>query len=190
MVEQQPDNLDDFLEEETEEVERRPRRPRGRSSDNIPTYVTVMAIIDLIFCALRVPALILSVVGILALMSNPQMGNVVKMSFVSLGAEALIAVCGLAAGIGMLMKKSWAIIPGWVAVICSVISIGTNVITTLGTLDLQMAQIQGQQGEGARVGAYVGLAVVALFRLVLLGSYIVALTMFTNWIQKNRTAEE
>jgi hypothetical protein len=52
-----------------------------------------------------------------------------------------------------------------------------------------LAQFQGPQGEAARVGAYVGLAGTILFRLVLLGCYIVALRMFTNWIARNRTAE-
>jgi hypothetical protein len=89
----------------------------------------------------------------------------------------------------MLMKKPWATIPGWIAAVCCLISLGSNIYTTLNTLDTTLAQFQGPQGEAARVGAYVGLAGTILFRLVLLGCYIVALRMFTNWIARNRTAE-
>jgi hypothetical protein len=188
-VNENREDLDDFLAEDSAETARRPRRSRSASNGNLPTFVTVMAIIDLIVCGLRVPLLALSVIGIMAMLNNPQMGSVVGLTFLSLGAEALTAVCGLAAGIGMLMKKPWATIPGWIAAVCCLISLGSNIYTTLNTLDTTLAQFQGPQGEAARVGAYVGLAGTILFRLVLLGCYIVALRMFTNWIARNRTAE-
>ncbi|MFN8858507.1 MAG: hypothetical protein ACK50P_23260 [Planctomycetaceae bacterium] len=189
MVEQQREHLDDFLDDDSEEPVLRPRRPRDRSTGTPPTFVTVMAIIDLIFCTLRIPFLILSAIGIVGILSNPQLATALVPSLISVVAEALIAACGIVAGIGMLMKKPWASIPGWVAVVSCVISIGSNIFSTLITMDVNLSQFQVQQSEAARIGAYVGLVGTVLFRLVLLGCYIVALQMFTGWIGKTRTAE-
>lgn len=190
MVDENREDVDEFLEEDTAAPVRRPRRANSDTTGNLPTFVTVMAIIDLIFCGLRVPLLIFSVIGVMTMLSNPQMQSLLGLTFLSLGAEALTAVCGLAAGIGMLMKKPWATIPGWVAAVCCVISLGCNIFTTLGTLDLQLSQIGGPSRDAARVGAFVGLAATVLFRLVLLGCYVAALLMFTKWIARHRTAEE
>lgn len=194
MVNENREELDDFLEAETADPVRGSRRGKTDSDGNLPTFVTVMSIIDLIFCGLRLPLLIVSVLGILAMLSDPQMQSpqmqsMVGLTVLSFVAESLIAVCGLAAGIGMLTKKPWATIPGWVAVICCVISIGSNIYTTQRTIDLRFAQIQGPGADAARMGATVGLAGTVLFRLALLGCYIAALKVFTNWIGKNRPEE-
>lgn len=189
MVNENREELDDFLEAETADPVRGSRRGKTDSGGDLPTFVTVMSIIDLIFCGLRLPLLIVSVLGILAMVANPQMQSLVGVSVLSFVAEALTAGCGLAAGIGMLTKKPWATNVGWVAVICCLISLGANIYTTMNTFDLQLAQIQGPGADAARVGAYVGLAGTVLFRLALLGCYIAALKMFTNWIGKNWTEE-
>jgi len=189
MVNENREELDDFLEAETADPVRGSRRGKTDSGGDLPTFVTVMSIIDLIFCGLRLPLLIVSVLGILAMLSDPQMQSMLGLTVLSFVAEALIAVCGLAAGIGMLTKKPWATIPGWVAVICCVISIGSNIYTTQRTIDLRFAQIQGPGADAARMGATAGLAGTVLFRLALLGCYVAALKVFTNWIGKNRPEE-
>ncbi len=180
MVEQQRDEDDDFLEEQTADV---PRRRRARKQlESPPTFSTVMAIIDLIFSVIRIPLLFVSLLGLVAIFQDPNLRHLAIPSSAAAVAELVMAICGLAAGIGILMKKPWAVLPGWIAVGMAVLSIGLNVLTTLQNLERALAAFQGPQAEAARVGAFVGLAGTVLIRLVLLGCYALALSMYSKWI--------
>jgi hypothetical protein len=186
MVENERDEIDDFLEEDTGSVPQRRRPPRTESASP-PTFSTVMAIIDLIFATLRLPVLLFSLLAVVALFQNPNLQHLAIPSAVSVLAEGLMAVCGLAAGIGILMKKPWAVLPGWIAAGGALVSIGLNVYTTLQTLDQNLAMFQGQQAEAARIGAYGGLVGTIVFRVGLLIAYIVALSMYSKWIAARKS---
>ena len=72
MVENEREEIDDFLEEETASVSKRRRPPRTEAAKP-PTFSTVMAIIDLIFSTLRLPLLLFSMIGVAALFQNPNL---------------------------------------------------------------------------------------------------------------------
>ena len=114
--------------------------------------------------------------------SDPNLQKIALPSVVGIVAEGVMAVCGLAAGIGILMKKPWAMLPGWIAAGMDVLSIGINLLTTWQSLIQGGALFQGPQGDAARVGAYVGLVGVVVFRLVILGCYTSALLMYSKWV--------
>lgn len=191
MVEQQRDEDDDFLEEQTADVPR--RRRASKELDKPPTFSTVMAIIDLIFSVIRIPLLFVSLLGVVAIFRDPNLRHLAIPTSAAMVAEAVMAICGLAAGIGILMKKPWAVLVGWIAVGMAVVSIGLNVVNTLQSLEQNLAAFQGPSAEAARVGAFVGLVATVLFRLVLLGCYALALSMYSKWIidrQKRVAADD
>ena len=181
MVENEREEIDDFLEEETASVSKRRRPPRTEAAKP-PTFSTVMAIIDLIFSTLRLPLLLFSMIGVAALFQNPNLRHLAIPSAISMVAEGLMVACGLAAGIGILAKKPWAALPGWIAAGCAMVSIGLNVYTTLQSLEQNLGMFQGQQTESVRIGAYGGLAGTILFRVGLLVAYIVALSLYSKWV--------
>lgn len=186
MVHENRDELTEFLEEEPKESERQPRRGMSVSSRGLPTFVIVLAIIDLIACVFRFPRLVLSLIAVIVMLSGPQLEPGAWLIIAAAAAESLMTMCGLLADIGILMKKAWAIIPGWVAVVCSVSSVGLAIRTFVGVLQLQGEQVEEPQGTAENLAFYVVLIAPLLFRLVLLGCYIGALRMFTRWIGENR----
>lgn len=189
MVDENREDVDEFLEEDTPAPVRRPRRAESDTTGNLPTFVTVAAINLLIFCGERVH--VSSVIQILSHPFNPTQ-TLLGLTIDLLGVGAMVAstVCPMAAGIGMLTKKPWATIPGWIAVVLYGISLALNIYDAPRRMDSTLGQVQGPSGDLLRVGAYADLAVESLFRLVLLGCYVAALLMFTKWIARHRTAEE
>jgi hypothetical protein len=104
-------------------------------------------------------------------LQNPNLQQSPIPTAVWLVATGLMVVCGLAAGVGILLKKPWAVLPGWIAVCLALVSMGANVVMLMGQL--------GTGGQTALLGELSG---PMLVRIGLLIAYIVALSKYSKWV--------
>jgi hypothetical protein len=150
------------------------QRPRAAG---FPVFAKTMFIIDLALSGLRVPLILLAVVGYAALQQNndpmlPTVSGEIATGFA-------MAMFGIAAGVFALLRKPWAVWLGWLAVLATLGSFGVG----LWQASLKMAEFA--PGSPERIGGYVGFAFVVIFRLGYLGLYAGALVQFARWINRH-----
>lgn len=141
----------------------------------LPGYCKTMFIIDLVLCCLRVPMVILGFVGASMITPDDPLAQTVKFE---LATGIAIVGFGILANIGLLLKKSWGALLGYLALVASTASIGTAVMQIGAQMD------QYAEGSPERIGAVIGGGFVFMIRLALMGLYLAALLKFSAWYKK------
>lgn len=141
----------------------------------LPTFVSVMVIMDLVFCGLRGLFALLGVVGIVVLMKQGKDTAVILGVFEVLTGVGIF-LAGIGANVLILMKKRIGIMVAWVAV---VVTVGSFIVGILSGV-MRFCDFSGSGAQA--VGFVVGAGGVTLFRLALLVAYIVALNMFRKFL--------
>jgi hypothetical protein len=156
-------------------------------ANRLPGFCKTIFIISLILTCLRIPILLLSIVGhsmISQGMVPQQPGMTVDVSQTAafeLSASAFIVIFGLLANSLLLAKNPTGIAMGWMLVM--------SVVGSMGVAIWQTIHVVGQMDTGTPesagfvAGMIGGVAVTLIVRLVLLGLYVAALLLFTGWLR-------
>jgi hypothetical protein len=138
----------------------------------LPGSCKTVFIIELVFCGLRAPLVALGFVGVAMIAPDDPLAQT---AIYELATGIGMVGFGVLANIGLLMKKSWGVPLGYLALVASAGSIGTAV----WQLSAQMDQFP--EGSPVRVGVMIGGGLVFMLRIALMGLYLSALTKFSAW---------
>ncbi len=144
------------------------------ASEKMPTFVTVMMIIDMVFRGLRVPIALLGIVGVVVMPSDNPMFLPGIFEVIT---GAVMAVCGLVGDGLVLAKRRIGLIFCWVAVAATL----ANVVVALFELPIQA----GQQPENVRMVVYAVAGIFLIFRLALIGTYGFALLLAKKYFDRH-----
>ncbi|MBI4617190.1 MAG: hypothetical protein HY720_26490 [Planctomycetes bacterium] len=154
-------------------------RPRAPDAAALPTFCKVMFILDLVFAGLRVFIVGFGVYGYSVMKKDDPMAGTAIAELVS---GAALAFFGLSANAFLLARQAWAQALGWFDVLASFASLGIGVWQ--GTIMLE----QFRSGSPEYSGGLIGIAFVAILRLVLVGLYVAALVKFAGWAKRRSAA--
>ncbi len=154
------------------------QQPTAPPRRGIPTFSKVMFIVSLIFCLLRVPAVLMSFIGLTMIQQGQGPVELLPTVWFEIGSGALLAGCGILANSLMLAKIDWAVTLGYLTALAVLFSIGVGVWQSMLQLGLQ------QSGTPEHMGMTIGIVFMVGFRLVLLGLYVGALIQFAAWTQQ------
>lgn len=145
-------------------------------AEPLPTFVKTVAILDLVFCGLRV---LFVAMGAIAVMQPDAIEdqNLRLTAPYEVATGACIALFGIIAGIGLLTGKRYAIIFGVLALAATVASTGVGGWQLSTMLD---AAPQGAERTGMMIGGVFSI----LVRLGLIVLYGAALMRFSQWINR------
>jgi hypothetical protein len=140
----------------------------------IPLFSKVMIIIDLVFCILRGPLLLLGLLG--AVMLKKQGNSEILGTVVfEIGSGAGIFIFGLAANIMMLLKKKIGVWFAAVNILATVISIG------VGIWQASINVSNMTSGSVELVGGIIGGIIAVLIRIAIFVLYCYAVFTFQRW---------
>ncbi|MEX2189018.1 MAG: hypothetical protein WD875_19575 [Pirellulales bacterium] len=148
-----------------------------------PTFPKVVAIIDLVFCAIRALIVLLSIVAIFG-------GNVELVEttgWLELISGAGIVVFGTIAAIGILSQADWAVPFGWITVAFTAAStvVGVSQIPIV----LRSVPADMPNHDAFVTGTIIGAVGMAIVRVALILMYAFALQRFSAWRrQRSRAA--
>lgn len=141
-----------------------------------------MMVVDLCCCGLRAVAVLLSVIGLVALTQEGPAGADPEVDALRATGpwEAVtglgIVVFGVTADVAILLRQRWGTIVGWFAVAATFASMAVGVWQAT-----KLEVPEGVDAEAFRIGAVIGVVVVSIVRLGLLAAYIGALLKFAEW---------
>ena len=145
----------------------------GQPNAGLPIFAKVMFIIDLVFCGLRIPIVLIGIVGYGSLLQakDPLLPTALGEIVSGLG----IALFGIAGDVLALLRKPWAV---WLCCLA--------LLSTFASLGVALWQvtIQGSNfpaGSPQRMGFYIGVGFVLIIRLTIIALYSAALVQFANW---------
>jgi hypothetical protein len=142
-----------------------------------PTLPKVMAILDIVFCAVRV-LMVYSAVTAVSGEFTKDLEIVAKTGWYEIAAGSGIALFGVVAAIGILMKASWAAPIGWMAIAFTVLSVAVGV----WQIAIMWAEIPpGSPDQGMFL---MSTAIAAMIRVALLWIYAVALLNYAAWVRR------
>lgn len=140
-----------------------------------PGCPKAMFIVDLVFCGIRVPLALLSVVGAAAIpVDHPLYPSVILEVLSSLG----IAFLGVPANILGLMKKRAAFPLGMLCLLSTLVSIATGI----WQITLQHGAVKAGTPEAA--GFVVGIVLALGVRVVLNIAYLMTLLKYNAWFRQ------
>lgn len=134
---------------------------------SMPTIVTVMAILSLIFCLIRIPLVAMGIMGYseLAALGHPMAMAAPWEILTGIG----MVICGILGNILLLAKKRAGVAIGWGLMGCTIGSIA------VGLWEASIMLGQFPDGSPQKVGGYIGAAITLVIRLALVVLYIIAL---------------
>jgi hypothetical protein len=176
--------------EEVEFLEESSTGPAGRPTTHrqppFPTFVMVVAIIDIVFCVFRGFGLLVSLGAHLVAPQQP--GQTViespTASFEMAAAVAIVAF-GLTANTAMLAKVGWAVIPGYLAVAATLADCAMDVWSAFVVAPQVVEQMGQQLNHSQDLAGTMIIATVALttlWRVAILVVYVFALLKFSRWV--------
>lgn len=143
-----------------------------------PIYTLVVAIIDMVFCVLRLALVGMGIYGLTLIMRRPDAGSTVAMGIAEVVSGAAMVVLGIAANGMILAKKRPGVIIGWMLVAATGVSLG------LGLFQGFMQMSRFQPGSPQFVGAIIGIVLVVGLRIGIIVAYAFALLMFQKWLAR------
>jgi hypothetical protein len=154
--------------------------PRA-TTPGIPTFSKVMFILDLVFCGLRVPLAMLSIIGMSVIPPNHPLYPTVLFEVAT---NVAIAVLGLPANILCLMRKPMGV---WLGVM-ALLAVGGNVAVGAWQLSLQGpgGPFGNAQAGAVMIGAMIGM----LVRVGINIAWVVALVQFNVWLKSLHTSDD
>ena len=138
-----------------------------------------MFIISLVFVLLRIVAVLLGIVGVVAVLNGAKIEINMIQAVVEIGSGAAMVLFGLLGNGLMLAKKRTGYLFGWLLVFSVLVNIGTGLFG-IGDLFNQF-----QPGSPELIAALVTAGFFILIRFGLLAAYIAALLQFKKWIDRN-----
>jgi hypothetical protein len=154
---------------------------RNRADRDPPGLAKAMAILDLLFYAIRVGAIIF----VLAAVENTlkeALELADALAWVEIGSGVAMTIIGVVAAIGILMGATWAAPAGWMTVACTLVSIGAGVAQLL--MGLAEPGVNALESAPFLVGALIAFFV----RVCLLIAYAAGLVKFAAWIRRREEA--
>ena len=151
----------------------------GPAEDELPMFVKVVLIVDLVMCSLRALLVALGIVGSFMLMTQGQSGTQLVMTVLEVASGLVIAAAGLSGNIMMLLRKRAGLFLGIIATLATSVSILIGVIQALTMYEQFVGGTEAQM-----VGFIIGFGLTALIRIGLLVLYIVALVGFTRFLDR------
>jgi hypothetical protein len=154
---------------------------RHRAGREAPTFPKAMAILDLLFYAIRVGA-ILFVLSTARATLAWALEYADALAWIEIVAGVAMTMCGAVAAVGILMKAAWAAPVGWITAACTLVSIGAGVSQLL----LVVVEVGGNAVDGAPF--LVGALGAFFIRLCLLIAYASALVKYAAWVRQREEA--
>lgn len=148
--------------------------------EGLPGFAKAMFIIDLIFCTLRLPMVLLAFVGYATLQqrNDPLLSTVVGEIAAGIG----IVLFGIPANILALLRVRMAV---WLAALSLIATAGSIAVGIWqGTFKIDEFPV----GTPQRMGAVVGLALAIIIRVGLAGAYLGAVVQFANFTNRSAGA--
>jgi len=146
------------------------------ASVKLPVFCKVMFIISLVFCCLRVPLAMLSVLGYFVLQQRND--PLLPTALFEIVTGAGIALFGIPANGFMLARKPWALLLGYSTVAVTVGSV------FVGIWQLSIMSGQHPAGSPEQMILIVGSLLGVVLRLAILGLYVAALVKFSAWARR------
>jgi hypothetical protein len=157
---------------------------RSRSRSTYPTFPKVIFILDIIFCAIRLLMVPLSLFGAVVMKQQNPNDPMIETTYYEVATNLAVGLFGLLAAALMLGRKRIGLVLGLVAILAVLANMGVGFWQ--GSLTMEKNGFKPGSPEFA--GALFGIGLVVLIRLVLLGLYIGALVSFSRMPQQR--AEE
>jgi hypothetical protein len=147
---------------------------------SLPTFVKVVAIMDLVLCVIRLLLALLGIAGYMVLkqQNSPMAGAAVAEIATGFG----ISFFGIPAASLILIRKPWAAALLAICVLFTLASIGVGLWQVTIQLSLQGAQFP--PGSPQRIGFFIGAGGVTVFRLAVLALYVAAVCQFVIWSRR------
>ena len=157
-----------------------PTMPAAPPSHPMPTFCKVMFWVDIVFSAIRIPAV---AVGILAYsIAQPHANAMVAQTGIFEIASAMgMVLFGFTGDIAMLLKQKWGVYLGGLKVASVLAS------CAVGIWQATFVMEQFASGSPNRVGVVIGAAFSVGLRLALVAAYAAAIVQFAKWCN-SRTA--
>lgn len=146
-----------------------------------PVFCVVVFAIDLIMCVIRVALVPLTVIGYFALRGGNE--AMASMAIAEAATGLGIVVTGIPANIAMLCRQRW----GRVLAIAAATFTGCSL--AVGFIQIAFSVPKVPPGSPEMVGFFVGAAFMVIIRISLLGLFLAAVTVFTNWRDEQDRAE-
>lgn len=148
-------------------------RPAPSETRRFPLFAKIVFIVDLAVCGLRVPVLLLSVIGYQQLVKAQDPLVLTVVAEIVFG--AILILLGVTTNALLLLRKSWAVVLGYLLL-----------LATCGSLAVGFWQLSFRWGDfppgsPERIGFVIGAGFTTCVRLGLMGIYIAALWQFASW---------
>jgi hypothetical protein len=144
----------------------------------MPTYITVLLVIDLVLLGFRALFVALASITVMtpALQQDPM---VAQTAGFELAAGLLMVFTGVPAAIAMLARQPWGV---WLAY--------AKIAATLGSMAVGAWQgtylvAQYPPSSAEHAGAIVGIGIAMLFRSLLVGLYVFTVLQFSRWVRQS-----
>jgi len=172
-----------------------PRRPvRKNRRDDLPVFVTVMMIFDLLACALKFFGVIAGVLVLAGVYKPPQQAQLpLWQTLAGFALGLLILASALPAAIAILRKRGWGLSVGWIAAALSALGIIVGGWISFQSVDAQLAAMPRQPGLDPEAFKMIMLATMAAtigFQILYFILYCVALAVFGRWLARRQPGEE
>lgn len=155
-----------------------PYQQPGAETKPFPGYCTVVFIMSIVFCCIRLLLVLLGIAGLVMIMNNPQAvegGVTVTTAILEVASGAGMVFFGIVGNALMLAKKRLGFVFGWLLVVSVLGNIGSGLLQIGGLFE------QFEPGTPEFVGGIIGLVGVLAIRLFILGAYVYGLVLFKKW---------
>jgi hypothetical protein len=143
----------------------------------MPTYITVILVIDLLLLLLRALFVMMGLIGLLSGMARDAM--VVDTGWYEVASGVLMVVAGLPANVAMLAQQRWGVWLAWAKVVGTLGSIGVGIWQL--TYFAERYAVDSPEFAGVIIGA----VLVVGWRLALVGIYCFAVVQFSIWAKQS-----
>lgn len=159
-------------------------RPPTQKPLEPPSFAKGMVITDLILCVLRGGIGMFSLLVLAMSKNDPELAQEMGKLGATATFEVLtafgIAIVGVSAGVGLLLKQKWGLILGYLTVAFTLGSVAVSISQAM----IQIGAPGQQHPPGYQAGMVVGIAFGVCVRLALLGMYVAALVQYAKFFQR------
>lgn len=140
----------------------------------LPTFCTVMFIIDLVLMVFRIAMVMLGFVGYFMLKERDPNNPMFQTAMFEILTGIAMVITGLPANVGRLMKQRWGVFAAYLACLATIASM------IVGFWQLSVT-VQAAPLGPDRAAVLVGAVFAVVVRLAILGAYFAAVYMFSSW---------
>jgi hypothetical protein len=163
-----------------------PQQQAPRTQASLPGYCTTMFVISLIFSVLRIASTGFSILGMYMLSQAGAASPLASNAIWEVLTGAGMMISGIIGNSLMLARKPVGLYFGYMLIFFVLSSFLVAIIQTVTLFNMQGAGVAGSPQQAQLIGMVVGASVVIVFRLALVGAYVIALVKFKQWCDVNR----